>query len=106
RSFRFGRRQTGLDHGRGRVGPPEGRPHPLHPPAFLVEENRSVQAADAIAKRTRQFAELLTVADIAFEQDEAPGSALTKKSQLLQLEPLPLTAADERPRHRDLHRAD
>ena len=63
-----------------------GRPHPLHPPAFLVDEHRRVRAADALAKRTRQLAELLTVADIALEEDEAPGSALTQESHLLRLE--------------------
>ena len=55
------------------------RPHALDPPPFLVDENRSVRPADAFAKRCGQRANLFAVADVALEEDEAPGLALTQK---------------------------
>ena len=47
------------------------RPKPCHPAAFLVDQNRRIVTADAVAQRANQIANLIRRAAVAPEQDEA-----------------------------------
>src|SRR5208337_812157 len=88
--------QAGLHRACRGVWPPMGRPHPLHTPPLLIDEHRRVRAADTLAKRTGQLAELFTLADVPLEEDEPPRCAFPQEGSLLRLEREALTAADER----------
>jgi hypothetical protein len=48
------------------------RPDALDAPAFLVDQNRRIGIADAVAQGRHQIGDLAGFADIASEQDEAP----------------------------------
>ena len=61
------------ERGAGRIIGRERRADALHAAAFLVDEDRRVGAADAIAHLGDEIADLLGLADVAGKQDEAPG---------------------------------
>ena len=56
----------------GRIVRRQRRAQALHPAALLVDEDRRVGAADAVAHCGDQVADLLGLADVAGKQDEAP----------------------------------
>ncbi len=69
-----------------RVGRPVRRAHPLHPAALLVDQDRRVGPADRVAERGGQRAHLVGRADVALEQDEAPGPHVPEEGGLLRRE--------------------
>ena len=69
--------------GAGRIRRPVRRSHALHPSAFLVDQNRRIGPARRSAQRIGQRPHLVRRADIALEQDEAPGLRVAKERGLL-----------------------
>ena len=95
RRLGFGRLKPGLDRRGGRIGAPVRRRHPLHPAALLIDQHGRVGAADAVAERSRQRAQLLAVGDVALEQDQAPGILPAQEGAFLVIEREAGAAADE-----------
>ncbi len=95
RGLGFGWLEPRLDRGRGRVGAPVGRRHPLNPSALLVDQDGRVGPADALPERSREFTQLIAVGDVALEENEAPGVMLAKEGALLRVERKARAAADE-----------
>ena len=61
--------------------PPMRGPQPLHPPAFLIDQDRR-RPADRVAQSRGQAAQLIGVFDIAGKQDETPGVGVAKETGL------------------------
>ena len=78
-----GRLETRLDRGRRRIRTPMRRRHSLDPAALLIDQHGGVGAADAFPERPRQLAHLLAVADVALEENEAPGVFPTQEGAFL-----------------------
>ncbi len=76
-----------------------GRPQPLHPPAFLVDQDRRV-AAHRIAQASRQAPHLVGGFEVAGEQDETPGLNLGKKGAFVGMQARAKTAEYGRRGHR------
>ena len=62
---------------------PFRRPHPRHPAAFLIDQDRQVVAAAELAQAVGQPQQLLRVGAIAPEQDEAGGLGVAEESALV-----------------------
>ena len=73
------------------------RPQPRYAAALLVDQNRGV-AADAIAQRTNQLANLVGRAAIAPEENEADRIGGSKEIAFEGTEALAQTAQDDRAR--------
>jgi hypothetical protein len=58
-----------------------GRPHPLHPASFLVDEDGRTGAANR-SELLNQFFELKRIDDVALEQYEAGRRGLAQKRAL------------------------
>src|SRR6476646_6529080 len=76
-----------------------GRRHSLDPAALLIDQYGRVGAANAFPERPRQLAHLVTVADVALEENEAPGILSTQEGPFLVIERETGAAADESLRH-------
>jgi hypothetical protein len=68
--------------GARRIGGPVRRGQPLHPPAFLIDQDRDIQAPHASPEIINDIGDLLWVIDIPLEQDQAPRIGLAEKSPL------------------------
>ena len=75
------------------------RRHALDPAALLIDQHRRVGAANAFPERMRQRAHLITVGDVALEEDQAPRVFLTQEGPFLVIEREAGAAADEGLRH-------
>ena len=72
------------------------RPEPRDAAALLVDQDRCVVAADAIAQRSDEFADLSGRAAIAPEQNEADRIDGSKEIALESAETLARTTQDDR----------
>ena len=95
RGLGLGRLQTRLYRGRSGIRAPMRRRHSLDPAALLIDQHRRVGAADAVPERPRQRTHLIAVADVALEENQAPGVFLTKEGPFLVVEREAGAAADE-----------
>src|ERR1700749_4850642 len=73
------------------------RRHSLNPAALLIDQHGRVGAADAFPERLRQRAHLLAVADVALEEDQAPGVFPTQEGPFLVVQREARAAADKGP---------
>jgi hypothetical protein len=71
-----------------------GRPHPLHPSAFLIDEDGRTGAADR-SKLLNQFFELKRIDDVALEQYETNRRGLAQKRAFLPGESRTLQSGNE-----------
>ncbi len=85
-----------------RIFRPVRRPHPLHPAALLVDQDRGTGVADAVAQRVSQGPHLLRTVDIAPEQDEAPRPRPGEEGAFRLRQPMAATAVDRRRGHRSV----
>lgn len=84
---------------RRQVGVPMRRPHPLHPAALLVDQDRRL-AAQRLAKIGGQAAQLIGRLDVAGEEDEAPRVGVAEERRLVAAEPGAFGAEDRGGGHR------
>src|SRR5579871_1941027 len=90
-----------FDLSRRRIRAPVWRRHALNPAALLIDQDGRVGASDTFPERARQRAKLIAIADIALEQDQAPGILAAQKLTFLGVEHEARTAANEGLRHPD-----
>ena len=72
-AFLFGQMGKSFKAGGGGIGRPMRRPHALHPPAFLIDQDGGIRATHLSAEGRGQCTHLLGSVNIAFEQDQSPG---------------------------------
>ena len=82
-----------------RIGRPMRRLQPLHAPAFLVDQDRSI-APDRVTQRRHERAHLIGIGDIALEENEAPRLGFGQKRALVRGE---LRAGDSSDKGADRH---
>jgi hypothetical protein len=95
RGLSLGWLQARFYPGRGRVRTPMRRRHSLDPAALLIDQHGRVSAADAFPERSRQLAHLITVGDVALEENQAPRVFPTQEGSFLVIEGEAGAAADE-----------
>src|SRR5438445_13633543 len=78
--------------------PPVRRAEARHSPALLIDQDRRVIAADRLAQRRDQFADLCGVAAVAAEEDEADRIGGAKEAAFFWAQLLPVAAQDDRAR--------
>ncbi|MNT44161.1 hypothetical protein D3C72_1806780 [compost metagenome] len=97
-THQFARRHRvvdGLQVGRARrILGPVRRAEALHPAAFLIDQDRGVGAAHAVAQVVNQRLNLIRTVHVAAEQDEAPGFGLGVEGALLRGQLVAGTAVD------------
>ena len=71
------------------------RPQPLHAAALLVDEDRRMRAADAVAQAGDQIGDFRGLADVAGKQDEAPWPLVAVEVDLVVRQGFPGAAEDD-----------
>ncbi len=59
------------------------RPHALHAPSLLIDEDRRIAPAERLPNRAAESTDIVQLADVAPEQDDAPGPGVAQKGALL-----------------------
>ena len=72
------------------------RLHALNPPAFLIDEHRSISSADALPEIGDQVRDLVAGVAIALKEDQSPGIGGFKKIALLARQCRGLASRNER----------
>jgi len=81
--------------GSGRVDRPMRRPQPLHPPAFLVDQDRGIRVFCQVLEFANKIRYLGRRLNIALEQDKAPGPLVADEFALGRVKSKPRYARDE-----------